>query len=478
MPEVEIPIFNGVYRNVDESVSNDKNWEMYDAILDKEKNLFTRPGLLITATANSATADSPENVAVIDGAFWWDSKETLVLVSGGLLYSVVAPFTTPVLVNVTQFFNIGVRPTFATYGDELFIANGSQIVKWVYSAGTVAYLTDAQAPTAVTHITIIDTYLVANSVGTGNFYFADPADPSSWSALSFAGADAKPDILAAIYQFRNELFMLGKESVEVWEDDGQTPFARVNGGALSTGCLAPYSVVESDNSLIFLAKNRRFVRIGGGQIANLDCPYEKEELQEWEVEDCRADRWDIIGKTIFVFWFPAQDVTIYFNETDNNWGRFGYWDSNSGSYQAFLGSCYACDPATNNQFIGSRKANGKLYLLSPDYGDDNGDPIRVSTVSGHTNYGTNREKVSRELTFNVSRGGVQDSTEPVCTLRVKDNKGEWSNEIQISLGRMGEYYGSVSLPRMGRFRTRQYEFACADPVKFIFSDAKEDLVVV
>jgi hypothetical protein len=315
-------------------------------------------------------------------------------------------------------------------------------------------------------------------VGSGNFYFSDAGDPTAWSALSFAGADAKPDILSAIYEFRNELFMFGRESVEVWQDDGSTPFSRVNGGALAVGCIAPYSIVESDNSLIFLSRDRRFVRIGGGQIANLDCPYEKEELQQWSIEDCTADRWNILGKTLFVFQFPSEGTTIYFNETDNNWGRFGYWDSNSGVHQAFLGSCYAFDPVTNKHFVGTRRQDGYVYLMSPDYSDDDGNTIRMATVSGHTNYGTNREKVSRELTFNCERGGIQDSSEPVCTLRVKDNKGEWSNEIQISLGRMGEYYGSVSIPRMGRFRTRQYEFACTDPVSFIFSEAKEDLVVV
>jgi hypothetical protein len=466
MAEVDVPLFSGVYKNVDQSVLTDKNFRMVDAILDQQPSIFSRPGL--------STFLSTGVNASIDGEFWWDDQQMLIVVCGGNIY-----YTT----NFTSFtattgtlLNLGVKVSIVSDGTYVYFANGGQIVRW-NSGISPAYLTDTDAPLAVTHLVLLDSYLIANKVGSATFYFTTPGDASTWSALDFASAESEPDDVNSLVRFRSEAYLFGRESFEIWEDDGQTPFARVNGGSFNVGCIAPYSVVALDNTILWLSNTRQFVKFSGGGVENFETKFDKELSAFTTVADCETSVYYVAGKTLVVFQFPGEGRTIVYNETDDNWGEFGYWDSVAGDYQCFLGRGCTIDPDRNRVFVGSRKATGKVYLMSPSYFTDDGDPLRGILVSGSMDYGTHKEKINMFFSMRVKRGSITDSSEPVMTLRFKDNGEEWSNEIQISLGLMGDGYNEIREHRLGRYTNRQYEFTFSDAVGLVFSNAKEEIVV-
>lgn len=477
MPEIDIPLFNGVYKNVDQTVANDKSFVLIDGILDRgdgTPSIFSRPGLLAKATVIDAALGT---YFPIDGAFWWDEEEIVVVVSGGrIFYSTSSDFTSFTIASAGDYLLNGRRPTFACDGEFLYIANGTRIVKWSPTTAPT-YIADTDAPTAVTHVVIFDTYLIANSVGSGTWYFSEPGAPGTWNALDFASAESKPDVVNSIIGFRDEVYIHGRTSAEIWEDDGQTPFAPVAGGAINVGCAAPYSVIHLDNEVIWLSSDRKFVRFAGGGVETLSTQYDEVISDMSVVEDCTADRYDILGKTIVVFQFPSEAKTLAYNITDDNWGEFGYWNT-TGFHEAFLGGCHVYVPNGGVHIVGSRKADGAILQMTKDALTDNGTQIRMVSRSGHINYGTNKRKRNENISIRAKRGYVTDATEPVATLRFRDDNGEWSQEIQFSLGMMGDYFNTTRIQRLGMYATRQLEFACTDPVGFVFSEAKEELTVM
>lgn len=471
MTTVKVPIFNPVYKNVDKTVANDTNYRVMDGYLDEQGATNVRPGLLSAGVLTSTP------LSAVDGLFWWDVGERIMAVSAGDIWNINENFNGSNLssgggVSVTP----GVRPTFATDGTTLFFAGRSRIVQTNGTAAT-AFISDADAPTNVTHIAILDGYLIANNLGDDKFYWSELEDLTTWSATDFAQAGSDPDAINAFHVFRKELYFFGRKSVEIWQNDGQTPFSRVDGGFLETGCIAPYSIINTDNAIMWFSDKKRFVRYSGGGIEPVSSPYDKEIDSFTAFADCTADRINIVGRTFYKFNFPSQNRTLIYNETNDNWTEWGKYNPNSGEWENFLGATYVYSPVWNKHVIGSRENTGRFFYMSPDYLDDNGTKIKVSRTTGHVNYGTNNRKRSNALTIRLRRGVTTGDGEPLMMFRVKNDDNTWSNERLISLGKKGDYRNIVRLNRLGMFRTRQYEFSATDAMGVIFSDAEEDIYI-
>lgn len=470
MPVVDLPLFSGVYKNIDETMTRDLSYKLIDGILDEAPSISSRPGFNSVGTLNPSYA--------IDGMVWVDKLQRFFALCGGDLWVLTTGFSgTNLSSGGGVSINIGRRPTFAFDGTNIYVANGGRIM-YSNGSGVTAFIADADAPTNVTHIALLDSYLLANNSVNDTWYYAEPGTPLVWAALDFASAESEPDAVVSLNKFRGEVYLHGRETLEVWENNGQTPFERINGASFDTGCIAPHSVIKLDNEIMWLSDDRYFVKFAGGGIERLSTQYDKEIKTMAVVSDCTADRYDIQGKTLIVFQFPSEQRTLVYNLTNNNWGEFGYWNTAGGFHEAFLGACHVYIPETETHILGSRKATGKLYQMSEDYTTDDGNIIKCLSRSGHIDFGTNEGKRNNETSFRVKRGYVTDASEPVCTMRYRDENEDWSQEEQISLGQMGEYNNTIRLKRLGRYRTRQFEFACTDAVGFVFSGAKEDMILV
>ena len=79
------------------------------------------------------------------------------------------------------------------------------------------------------------------------------------------------------------------------------------------------------------------------------------------------------------------------------------------------------------------------------------------------------------LQIRAKRGYVTDTSEPKFWVRWRDQNKGWSNEHYISLNKMGEYNNIVELFRLGRAKTRQFEFCQTDVAPFAFVGAELDI---
>jgi len=379
----------------------------------------------------------------------------------------------------TELFLSGVRPTFADFGDTLYAANGSGIIK--ITTSTASILSDVDIPANVSHVTAFDTYLLANKGGSGQMHRSDVLAPETWSANSIT-AEQDPDNLVAIHVRSSEIWLFGERTIERWYNDGETPFVPIQGGILSTGCQAPYTIQWIRGAFYWLNERRELVRSSGGQYEIISTPVNDQLQIARTISNAFADYITVGGNNFYVLTLPDYSdygITLVYDIKKDEWqGRWNYWNSSNNRYERFRGQCYAFVPSWNKHILGD-KINGLLYTMSLDTYKDNTEILRSAWLTGYIDHKTGSRKRSLELRFRLLRGHGGTDTNPRLMLRWRDDGSQiWSNTHYIELGEIGQYEFYKSIRRLGMYRSRQYELSVTDDVPVVVADAEELVEVI
>src|SRR5215831_19769476 len=159
-------------------------------------------------------------------------------------------------------------------------------------------------------VDFIDTFMVFNQPGTGNFYTTTsnvllPLDP-----LYFASKQGWNDLLVACACLHDNIWVLGNTTTEIWFNAGGAafPFARMPNSILQQGVISPYSVAVADNAVYWLSQDRwgRAMLIRGEG-------YSTKRVSTFAVEDewsKYGNLYDAIGMTYQLG--GHQTIGIYF----------------------------------------------------------------------------------------------------------------------------------------------------------------------
>ena len=467
MSWLPLPLTGDPYANTEEPEMDGVSVSVMDAYVNELGHTVKRPGL--TEWSDLGTS------AKVDGLYWWDNENALVSVSAGRVWKHTdLTGTKTELLGTT--LNSGTRVTFAKEPNKLVMANGARMVHT--DLLTLTQMADADAPTAVTHVTSLDGYVLANSAGTRDTQFSTNLDLTTWAAVDTFRKAGRPDDLIGIQEGWSELLLAGKESMEVWYNDGVTPFVRRSNGLIDRGCGAAYTVTRVGNDWMWLDDKRRFVKLDARSPTHISFPYHK-MIQGFEsVDNAVSDNIEVAGFPLYVTSFPSARKTLAYNYQKDGWAEWGYWNTDTADYEGFRGNCYAYAKLWNLHLVGDR-ANGKLYTMSRSTYTDDGDPIRTLRRTGFISHGTSALKTSNQIVFRLKRGqGNADVSDPVMTLRWRNHNGSWSHERQIKLGAVGDHYLEARTHRLGEYRYRQYEIVHTDPCDFVLVDAQEDVTGV
>ena len=469
MPLVKLPINAGMIKAVDEVGLATHGAAMADVFIDELGSINRRPGLVEVCDLGTSAA--------VDGLYWWGKQGVLIAVSDGKTFQVTASDGTNAEIT-GDTHSAGTRVTFADFGSALYSANGLKIKKITTAA--VADLTDADAPVTVTHVAALDRYLLANEVGTGLFWWSDVNAPEAWSG-NYAEAEAIPDDLKALLVSNLEISLLGSQSLEIYGDDGSSPFSRFNQGFVQSGTVAPYSFSYSASQgvLLWLSENRQAVMQQGRTPVPLSVTMSKYIAGFAAVTDALGDCVELLGRPYYVLQFPTDGKCLVFDFTAKNWYEWGYWDSGTSSYDAFRGNCFAYSPAWNMTLVGDR-ANGKIYKFSDSTYTDNTGILRSMVRTGHYNHDTEAaRKFCNALYFRLKRTNVVavDAT-PDLMVKWRDNgKTAWSSEQSVSLQQVGNTEFRGKLTRLGSYYSRQWEFALSDEYPLCLVSVEEDVEI-
>lgn len=464
MPWKDIPLPQLTYRSADDvELSANIGARIVDMYISELQTYRKRPGL--KEFTDLGTNDK------VDGLHWWDNRGFPLAVSKGQIFRLAEDG------NITDLTGDKLLtrkvPTFTDDGETALIANGTRMVSTDGTALT-AYIADPDAPVLVDHVDYLDGFALANKLGTRRFHFSDPDDITSWGALDFFAAEGDPDFLTALDVKNREIGLFGPESVEMWYNDGSSPFSRFETGFIEGGIRAPDTLKEISGSYIFLDDEIRFVILEGRRIRNISGPFDDVFRSLLSPEDARAMIMHLGNRAFYVVNFDADNRTFCYDLSTEQWAEWGKWNAAKGDYDKFKGQSHTFAKGWNKHLVGSIN-NGKIYELSFDHEDDAGDLIRAVLRTAPNTYGKYVRKRSKALRFRILRGLGSGSDHPKFALRYRDDGGPWSAEQQINLGKIGENEYFTRLNKLGMYRSRQWEFIHTFGVDFQLVNIEEDV---
>lgn len=357
----------------------------------------------------------------------------------------------------------------------------------------------------------LDTFSIVNVLDTKQFSVSLP------NSFQFDGdigsKTAAPDLLVGVTVVHRELWNIGAKTTEIWTTvaDQDFPFQIIPGAFIEYGCGAPYSIVNADVSVFWLAQNKEgqamVLRGRGYEALRISTHAIENTLQGYStLTDCQAFTYQENGHIFFVMNFPTADVTWAYDESTGAWHQRCWMDQDGKLHRDRL-----CSIVTAyGKRWGQDWENGKLYQVGIDIPTDDGAPILrlrsfphlptipqpgggslsldgkrikyhkfMADMAVGTQEGTNialpvfssealllQENEGEILTDPDSFGILLDRNSPTgipaprALLRWSNSRGySWEGSATRSLGAAGQYQTQPSWQRTGVARDRIWELS-------------------
>lgn len=328
-------------------------------------------------------------------------------VSGNTLYSIGSDGTITALATLNTSTG-PVKMVAITGGidsnNQLIMIDGTNGYSYNIGTATADFpIADPSFPQTARDIITIDDVVVALPSDSMGYYYSDPADSTTWSALSFESKYGQPDRITALSAYMDNLWTIGTKTTQVWTDVGiggisQTAqFQKTPGLWAEVGCIAQTvqsTAVIIQGSLTFLGRTRH----GGYQIIQFGAPtqsvYAAENIATKPIMelinsfstvlDAFAYGYEKNGHSFYEITFPTANVTLTYDDSNFSWlVRSSYIN---GAYGKFLGSCQSFCYEKN--LIGDSQS-GNIYYQDSTNNTENGTPIQRQFVSSHIYLGGN-----------------------------------------------------------------------------------------
>lgn len=481
MKTVKVPLFSKTYRNIREEELTDVGAELINGYVDEAGYLVRMPALEFFAMTPSYMVaeakgiyglyyhDTLDKIIYVDqiGAFWESD-------ANGDNYNSISAFPYSRYVAYPNFYS------FASNGSEIFLASGGYI-RYITSdlaSYGVIHNMSPNAPTDVSQVVYLDGYLIANQIGTNTFYWSNVNDYNTWDGESYASTSGEVDEIVAMRVINRELYIFGKKTLEKWENDGVTPFARVPGGYFEVGCLSPSLIVPFQDTIYFIDDKRHLTKISNESISRISTNIDR-ILDTLDLTYASAMSLKFRGNWFLGFSFPESEKFLLFNLLTNDWSEIGYWDSERTRflYAQIYTSLYV--PSTGDQLVAGNPLR-ELYsyngLVSKLSSTASVDDWKLYRKTGHITHATNKRKRSNELRIRCSCGNAETGN---LSIRWRDDgSSKWSNEHFLSLKEEGNTEFYLRLQRTGIYRSRQYELISSANSPIVIGEAEEDIEVL
>jgi hypothetical protein len=176
----------------------------------------------------------------------------------GALYRVMGPFLVRIdpLGNVTTIGNVGDdgKPVTFDYSfDQMCIASCGNLY---YSNGTTLVQNVDPDLGTVVDVVWVDGYFFTTD---GEFLVVTELnDPLAVNPLKYASSEADPDAVVALLKVRNEVGVLNRFTIEVFDNVGGVgfPFQRIEGAQIMKGCVGTHACCIYQEAMAFLGGGR------------------------------------------------------------------------------------------------------------------------------------------------------------------------------------------------------------------------------
>lgn len=473
---VEIPISNGFYISDSLPIGHQECVNLIPVVQQvttlSERQLLGSAGIRQITTAGSTVNEINRGAHVMAGIPYF--------VQGGTLYrldrSIVDGVETYSLTALTPLAITGSgRVSMADNGYQLMILDpGGR--GFIYNKDTDVIERIITGPFADAsgyfpqYVVFVDGYF-AVSTDQKQWFISNLNDGMTWDILDSGSAEADPDPIVAPIVHNNQVFMLGTETTEGFQNIGGSgfPFQRSN-LFLDKGCYAPFSLVstnqrffmigggENERPAIWSYEGGNYARISTNAIDNILNDYSDAVLNA-----AFALSWANRGQYFVSFTFP--DRTLVYNSTT------GLWNEQKSGIPDLLGDNYQTRWRVNSlvtaygyTLVGDSQ-DGRIGILDIDEFTEYGNNIiRVFSPQPLANQGNSFRIASVELTMESGVGnGVP---EPLVSMSISEDLKTFQYERSRKIGAIGKYGQRIIWRKLGRIpRFAILKFRISDPIK-------------
>ena len=345
--------------------------------------------------------------------------------------------------------------------------------------GTFVQITDTNFLGSFS-VAFIDGWWIFQQPFTQKFYTNSAPYSTTFDASYYAYKDSFSDNLVAVMESKEELWLLGEQTTEIWYDAGGQyfPFQRLVGTLLQVGCKAPYSVARfsagGQDGLIWLGRSDRgenvVVKTSGFNAEVVSTPAVSNAITQLTYqEDAFGYTYQDDGHEFYVLTFPTADVTWVYDGTlppAMAWHQRPSYDPYAQQFHRNRSNAYM-------QFAGMRIVgdyqNGTLYQLTRNAYSDAAWPLIAIRRSPFV-WDQSRTRVftaSLQVDFAPGVGNNSGTwTNPQAQLRTSKDYGTTFGQPRLAaLGKTGNYLNRCMWRQLGFSRATVAEIQVIDPVK-------------
>ena len=462
------------YSHSDQVVDSETNSDTGKFNRESGKELRTlkpTPGLLlhssnVGAVSRGAFAINGRGFVVIDNILYEVYNDSSV-VSRGTLSASLPGGTSKVWME-------------ANNNNEVMLADHDYGYIFNTSTNVLTQITDVDFPGADTLTSQDNRFIVTKN---GRVYFSDLNNGTAWTGVNVYTPSYKADQVKAVISLQEEIYNFAENSIEIYYDDGETPFQRVSRSSIQYGIIAPESLQVVANTILCLGKlpngQPQILQIAPNHEVSLVAPasilYQIGQYQNLS----NSYAWSYSapdGAVFYVLTIPAAEKTFVYDLTTKDWHEWSSKISTQSNgvptYGRFLGKDHLF---LNGKHIVTSFKNGTIYYLDWSTFTENGEAIirQRDTQIYHSEY----KMISvneLELDINTGNGTLSgQGSSPVIMFRVsKDGGKTFLPERFVKLGEHGNYNYRTKIRLLGSARNWVLSFRVSDPIDIAIIGAK------
>lgn len=487
MSKVELPIANGFYesRSLPFSAQRCVNWYPNYAENDalSPAAIFGAPGTDLLVNTGTSQFNRGSHVMANVAYF----------VNGTTLYQLQRSFDA----NNNEIFTPVAKGTIPGTGRVSMADNGTQLCivipgvdGYIYNKDTDIFEIisdpDFKAQGNSLRVVYIDGYFV-HFVRKVIFHSL-LNDGLAYNALDFGTAEADPDDIVSSFVLKNQLFILGKETIEVFANVGKFPFTfqRIAGFFSAVGCFSPFSPVLFNDAMAFLGggTNERVQVLwgsGGQNFTRLSTTPIEQKLQTLTQEEIDAAfTWSYSEDGAVFLGVTAGQFTFVYDAKASRIARKAIWhERNSFRTEAVVRYRVQSMVSAYERILVGDLFSGRIGCLTLNTFDEYGNEI-IRRLSSRP-FANKSEPLfvdEIELTFNSGQTTSQ-TTEPLISMRTSDNNITYNDLRTVSMGKLGDYNKRGLWQRLGRvprFRTFDWIFSDKSDPTIIKAEVRFDTI--
>ena len=342
---------------------------------------------------------------------------------------------------------------------------------------SLAEITDIDFQIADT-VSFKDGFFIFTASDGKQFFVSNLNQPLVYDALDVGTAEVRPDKIVATHVNKNELFVLGEDTIERFQNIGGSgfPFLRIRGGDIQKGVHAKFSLVDFDNGFVFLGGDVKELtsvwKVSGGGPERLSTSAVDNAIQEYtqdEIAAAFAFTYAYGGNYFVAFTFESTRIPsrtlVYDAAATVLTGKRMWHERQSG----VVDDKWRVTQVVNayGDLIVADSIDGRIGTLNQDTATEYAQPIFRQRASQPYQNEQLRLFVSK-LNLTMESGvGTIDGLDPQIGMEFSDDYARtWSTRYMRSYGKIGQYEKIPSWRRQGRVpRNRVLRFTTTEAIK-------------